>query len=222
MRPAAICGLEAEARIARRAGLAARACGGLVQPTLAAAQSLLADGADALVSFGIAGALAPHLASGALLLPRAVIDHEGSAHRVSMDWRTRVEASLVAAGLHAETGDLLGAGAVVGSREAKETLYRASGAIAVDLESHLVARAAESAGRPFLILRAVADGAAQRLPPAALIELKPSGAPALGRVLASILGDPRQIPALLRLASDTRRALFALRSAIGAGAIASD
>jgi len=221
MRAAAICGLEAEARIARRAGLAARACGGIAQSTLAAAQSLLADGADALVSFGIAGALAPHLASGALLLPRAVIDHDGNAHRVSEEWRARVEASLAAAGLHAEAGDLFGAIAAVGAREAKEALFRSNGAVAVDLESHLVARAAESASRPFLVLRAVADSALQTLPPAALIDLKPCGAPALGRVLASILRDPRQIPALLRLASDTRRALFALRSAVGAGAIAS-
>jgi hypothetical protein len=49
--------------------------------------------------------------------------------------------------------------------------------------------------------------------------LDENGEPALGRVLLSVLRRPGQIPQLIRLAGDTRRALFALRSALDAGPI---
>ena len=56
--------------------------------------------------------------------------------------------------------------------------------------------------------------AGQRTDTIMLIYVPPSGKPALGRVLLSVARDPRQIPALIRLASDTRRALDALGSAL--------
>lgn len=217
MKIAAVTGMEAEARIARRAGLKAIASGGIAARTLALAEALLGDGAEGLLSFGIAGALAPQLAAGALLLPRAVIEESGMRHAVDEAWRARVEKRLAAAGLHAVDGDLYGATAAVDSAERKAALFRRTGAAAVDLESHLVARAAMREGRPFLVLRAVADPASRALPQAAVNALDEHGSPALGRVLASVLRNPRQIVALLRLAGDTRRALLALDSALKAG-----
>jgi adenosylhomocysteine nucleosidase len=213
---AAITGLAAEARIARRHGLDAVATGGIEAQVLEAAERLIAEGADALLSFGIAGALAPDLVPGSLLLPRAVIAEDGSRLAVDEARRARAEAALVAAGLGAVSGDVLGASAPAASSARKEALHAATGAIAIDLESHLVARAASRAGKPFLVLRAIADPASRALPEAALIGLDASGRPALNRVLLSVLRNPRQIPALLRLAGDTRRALLALGSALAA------
>jgi len=214
---AAITGLSAEARIARRAGLRAKASGGIAARTLEAAEACLAGGADGLVSFGIAGALAPHLAPGSLLLPRVVVEADGARHEVDEKWRARVLEGLIAAGLRVAEGDLLGAVEVAASAERKAALFAATGAIAVDLESHIVARAAMRAVRPFLVLRAVADPALRALPPAALDGLDAAGVPALARVLASVARNPAQLPALLRVAGDTRRALFALRLALTAG-----
>ncbi len=210
MRAAAITGLEAEARIARRAGLDAAPSGGVAARTSASAKSFLDAGAEGLISFGIAGALAPSLAAGALLLPRVVIAENGARYSVDAAWRDRVAGMLARAGLRAEPGDILGADAAVASAERKAALYRATGAVAVDLESHLVAQAAQEARRPFLVLRAVADPSSRTLPDAAVNGLAENGAPALGRVLASLLRNPAQIAALLRLAFDTRKALFAL------------
>ncbi len=213
---AAITGLAAEARIARRHGLDAVATGGIEAQVLEAAGRLIAEGADALLSFGIAGALAPDLVPGSLLLPRAVIAEDGSRLAVDEARRARAEATLAASGLRAASGDVLGASAPAASSARKEALHAATGAIAIDLESHLVARAASRAGKPFLVLRAIADPASRALPEAALIGLDASGRPALNRVLLSVLRNPRQIPALLRLAGDTRRALLALGSALAA------
>jgi adenosylhomocysteine nucleosidase len=216
MAVAAITGLAAEARIARRHGLDAVATGGIEAQVLEAAGRLIAEGADALLSFGIAGALAPDLVPGSLLLPLAVIAEDGSRVAVDEARRARAEAALAASGLRAVSGDVLGARDPAASPARKEALHAATGAIAIDLESQLVARVASRAGKPFLVLRAIADPASRALPEAALIGLNASGKPALNRVLVSVLRNPRQIPALLRLAGDTRRALLALGSALAA------
>lgn len=210
---AAVTGLAAEARIARRAGLAAAAAGGEAARTEAAIARLVADGASALVSFGICGGLDPALAPGTLLLPRAVLDEAGARFAADPAWHGRAVAALAARSLAAATGDLLGAAEIVATPQRKQALHRATGAVAADLESHLVARAAARARLPFLALRAVADPAARALPPAALIELGPAGRPALGAVLCSLARRPGQLPALLRVAGEARRALAALRRA---------
>lgn len=219
MPAAAVTGLAAEARIARRAGLAAAASGGEPARTRAAIQSLIAGGATSLVSFGICGGLDPTLAPGRLLLPEAVRDEGGVRLGVDPAWHARVAAALAARGLTVLTGDILGAERIVASAARKAALRRATGALAADLESHHLARAALAAGLPFLVLRAVADPADRALPPAALIELDSSGRPALAAVLLSLLRDPLQLPALLRVAEDTRRALRALDRAVGAAAL---
>jgi adenosylhomocysteine nucleosidase len=216
MSVAAITGLAAEARIAQRYGLHAVATGGIEAQVLAAAERLIAEGAEALLSFGIAGALAPDLVPGSLVLPRAVIAEDGSRRAVDEGRRARAEAALAAAGLRVAAGDVLGAQEPAASPARKNALYEATGAIAIDLESHLVARAASRAGAPFLVLRAIADPASRALPEAALIGLDAGGKPALGRILLSVMRSPLQIPALSRLAGDTRRALLALGSALAA------
>jgi adenosylhomocysteine nucleosidase len=214
MKPAAVTGLAAEAKVARRGGLIAQPSGGVAAQTTAIAESLLRDGAEALISFGIAGALAPSLAPGDLLVPRAVIDDRGVRFAVDDTWRTQIVDALRGAGLQAEGRDLLGTSEAAASPARKAEFHRVTGAVAVDLESHLVAAVAARAGKPFLVLRAVSDSAVQVLPDAAVHGLAPSGKPALGRVLLSVARDPRQIPALIRLASDTRCALDALGSAL--------
>lgn len=219
MKVAAITGLRTEARLAHRFGLVAIASGGTAARTRVVSESLLNEGAAALLSFGIAGALAPPLASGTLLLPRTVIEENGDRHPVDGAWRSRVETALAATGLPVESGAILGAAQAADTRERKAALFRSTGAVAIDLESHLVARVAAEAGRPFLVLRAIADPALRALPPAAVNGLDERGAPALGRVLASVLRQPGQVPVLLRLAGDVRRALSALSSALGTAAL---
>jgi adenosylhomocysteine nucleosidase len=216
MRVGAVTGLAAEAKVARRAGIIARPSGSIAAQTTAIAERLLSEGAEALISFGIAGALAPALTPGCLLVPRAVIDETGARYAVDSEWRTQISDALRHAGLRLDDGDLLGAREAAASPARKAELYRVTGAVAIDLGSDLVAQAAARAYRPFLVLRAVSDSATQALPDAAVHGLAANGKPALGRVLLSVARDPRQIPALIKLAGDTRRALDALGSALRA------
>ena len=100
----------------------------------------------------------------------------------------------------------------------KAGLHKATGAVAADMESHLVARLALRARRPFAVLRVIGDPAERALPPAALIGMRPDGHVNLAAVLASLLRNPRQLPDLMRVASDVRIAMSALtrcRRALG-------
>lgn len=214
MRLAALCGFAAERRLARRFGIEAYATAG--DAARGRALAARAAAADLVLSFGIAGGLAPRLAPGTLLLPRTVIAETGERLAVNRDAHGRALAALAAAGLHAETGELLGLEAVVATRHAKAAHRARHGAVAVDLESLHAARAARHADKPFLVLRAVADPAARGVPAAALVGLTPSGRAAPGRVLAAVLREPGQLPDLVATARDTRRALAALRAALAA------
>src|SRR5260370_19693468 len=79
---AAVTGLAAEACIVRRIGWRAVAVGGDADRTRRAIAQLIAEGASALVSFGICGGLDPALGSGALILPHAVSSEDGRHRRV--------------------------------------------------------------------------------------------------------------------------------------------
>jgi adenosylhomocysteine nucleosidase len=206
----AVCGFRAEAIIAGRLGLLAEPGGGSVAGTEAAIERLLADGVRALVSFGIAGALAPSLRSGALLLPAAVRGGSGAAHWVDRDWHARLAAAAKAKGIAVAVGGVLAHDSVVASAAEKVALHRATNALAVDMESARVAAAAARARLPFVILRAVADPAAQDLPPAASVPLHANGRADVGAVLASLAKEPKQIPGLLWLAGETATALWTL------------
>jgi adenosylhomocysteine nucleosidase len=199
-------GLEVEAKIARRAGLPAVVGGGDHRRTIAVVEEA-ASHAECLVSFGIAGGLAPSLKPGDIVLSTEVID----ADRIwlSSD-RLRPRISELARQLGASEGPVLGAQAILATTADKRRAWQQTGAIAVDIESVAVARAAAALGIPFVVLRAIADPASRDLPPAARLPLRADGKPMLGQVLASLMRRPQQLPTLLSVAREARRALQAL------------
>jgi adenosylhomocysteine nucleosidase len=198
-------GLAAEARVARAAGFQVIVGGGDPGRTEALVEDA-AQQAKCLVSFGVAGGLAPHLKPGNVILSADVI---GDDRR----WRDRAfqrSAAALARRIGAVSGPVLGSRDILATEEDKAHAWRKTGALAVDLESAIVARAAEAAGIPFLVLRTIADPARRELPPAALIPLAEDGTPAFSRVVAEVLRRPHQIAALFGLARETRQALMAL------------
>lgn len=211
-------GLAAEARIARAAGFEVIVGAGDPERTAMLVEAATKR-AQCLVSFGVAGGLAPHLRPGRVILSADII---GDDRRWRPDERFQRRVSEFARRIGAIEGPVLGSRVILSTEEGKRRAWRDTGALAVDLESAIVARAAEAAGLPFLVLRTIADPATRRLPPAALIPLAENGAPAFARVLGEVLRRPGQIGALLGLARDTRQALGALAGAAHAlrGALA--
>jgi hypothetical protein len=199
-------GLEAEAKIARRAGLQAVVGAGDHLRTVAVVEEA-ASAVECLVSFGIAGALKPGLRAGDIILSTEVVDED---RRWLSSGSLRLRISELAGEIGATEGPVLGARIALATKSDKRRAWRETGAIAVDLESVVVARAAAALGIPFVVLRAIADPAVRELPPAALVPLAADGTPALGPVLASVLRRPKQLPTLLTVAREARQALQAL------------
>ncbi|TFW16599.1 phosphorylase family protein, partial [Duganella callida] len=137
----------------------------------------LAQPCAGLISFGMAGGLAPDLTPGALIVVRAVADGQALMATDSAWCDALLQALHQAqdrnsAGAGALAGIFAGIVAGVDAPAAtvadKQALYRATGALAVDMESHIGARAAQRAGVPYAVCRVVLDPAQQAVPPAAL------------------------------------------------------
>lgn len=203
-----VTGLEAEARIARRAGLRTVIAGGSKERRAALIARAVAEGATGLISFGIAGGLDPKLAPGTVLLPETVYAGPDESFVVDAAWRRRLQAHIPGA----VGGTIYGAEAVVARVVEKKSTFARTKAVAVDLESGPVARAATQAGIPFVVLRAVADPAHRNLPRAAVLGLTDEGKVAYGAVFGHIAKNLHQFPALLFIALETRRALTAMHA----------
>jgi nucleoside phosphorylase len=159
------------------------------------------------MSFGIAGALAPYLRPGDVVISTEVVSDD---NRWTAEPGFQTRAASLAREIGAFDGAVFGANAILATEEEKSRAWCDTGALAVDLESDVVARIASKAGIPFLVARTIADTACRELPPAALIPLCEAGTPNLARVLGSVLRRPQQIATLIRLARETRMALSAL------------
>jgi adenosylhomocysteine nucleosidase len=201
----AVTGLRVEARLAAGPGVRAVAGGGSAPALAAALEQALAQGAGAVMSFGIAGGLAESLACGTWVIARSVV---APAVRWPCDaaWLRILAARLPGA----LTADIAGVDAPIAEPAAKHALQRASGAAAVDTESHIAAALAAAHGVPFAAFRVVADSAGRLLPPAALVALAADGRIRGAAVLGSLARTPAQLPLLVRTAIDTATALRAL------------
>ena len=174
------------------------------------ARRLVRDGVEALLSFGIAGGLDSRCGAGDLVIGKTVVDAAGIEHETDIEWRNCL--STLLAGLGPEIGTVAGCDRPTATVTEKRAVHEHCGAIAVDMESHVVARVAADTGRPFAVVRVIADGAHDSLPHAALAGLGGTdGSPRIGAVLGALLLRPWELPGLIRVALETRQALGVLR-----------
>jgi len=197
-------GLQRERRILAGPDILVLAGGG-DQARLEAEMERLAGKARGIISIGIAGALAPGLRPGDWVVAEAVLDGD-TRHPADVAWSRRLLAALPGA----VAGLQLGMDGMVALAAEKATLHARSGALAVDMESHIAARVARRHALPFAAARVISDAAQRSLPPAARVGMRPDGAMDAPAVLRSILADPFQLPALLRTGLEAERAFRAL------------
>jgi hopanoid-associated phosphorylase len=201
-----VVGLAREAQIAASPAVHPVIGGGVGARLTSALEWAVADGARAIISFGIAGGLDPSLAPGACIV--------GSAATVGVarwptdpGWTEKLVTALPGVIL----ADVAGVDHPIVSVAHKRLLRAAGGAAAVDMESHRAARVAAAHGLPFAILRIVCDPANRALPPAALVGMRADGTSDVGAVLRALIGAPGQIPDLIRLTLDARVAFAQLK-----------
>jgi hopanoid-associated phosphorylase len=205
-RIAIVVGMKSEARIVGGAdsivvvggGSAARVEDGLARLHQAAPL-------HGVLSFGVAGGLAPGLRPGDLVAPAAVLSGS-TAFACHQGWTRHVARSAS----KANHGLLLGVDEPIHAPEHKRRLHKQTGAVAVDMESHGAARFAYANNLPFAVFRAISDPQHRAIPPAALAGFKPDGSADAFAVLAALARSPKQTAALIRTALDAREALAAL------------
>ena len=213
-------------------------------------EAAIAGGGRAILSFGIAGGLSEGLRPGSCLvgsevvhagkLYRADAAWTGRlAKRLTIltlkrfQLRSRSQAArteMQRGGYEARSGDpaecgqalhrIAGVDWPVSSPCDKRALHAATGASAADMESHIGADLAVRHGLPFAMVRVIADPVSREIPQAALIAMRSDGAMNAIASLRAIARDPAQIPALMRIAVDTSRAMLQLLrcvKAIGPG-----
>lgn len=162
-----------------------------------AAKNLIVKGADRLISWGCAAALDQQLRPGQLVIPEsAQLDQQSyeTDKRWSHKLRCRLSQKLTVVG-----GNLLSTARIVASGSEKQILQRDTGAVALDMESAAIAKVAQQANLPCLVLRAIADPATMSLPQAVVVALDDQGQVRLGQLLRHLMLRPWQVPALIRL-----------------------
>jgi adenosylhomocysteine nucleosidase len=163
----------------------------------------------AVVSVGLAGALHPLLQVGDWIVGDTVIHgHE------RLDAEPRLVASLTrGASLlgHVHRGAVAASDSMVVDAASKAGLHAATGALAVDMESHVAARFAADHHLPFAVLRVISDGADRALPKAAQAGMKKDGGMDILAVLRELAKDPRQFPALIRTGREAEVAFRKLK-----------
>lgn len=210
----AVTGLAKEAKMVGVAGVVAVAGGGDGDGLAAKLDALHGD-LRGVISIGLAGALAPHLKVGDVLIAGDVMTGT-ERWQCQEGWRVRLLSRLP----DAHQGAIFGSDVIIENAETKSGLFDTTGALAVDMESQIAARFAAARNLPLAALRVISDDSTHVLPPAALVAMKPDGKIALGRVLGSLLRKPSQVPALVRTARASNTAfaeLLRCRDLLGPG-----
>jgi adenosylhomocysteine nucleosidase len=209
----AVTSLALEARIALGQGVSVICSQGA--RLAAALESAAVRGASGIISFGVAGGLAPNLVVGDWVAA-AAIRTANQVFPTDKPW-TRSLLERLPQAMHAQ---ILGMDRPVADPLEKQALHTETGAAAVDMESHIAAKIAATHGIPFVACRTIIDPADKPLPPAALIGLRPDGTADIPAVFLSVVQKPSQLAALVRTTCDAwiaRAALHRGRQMLGAG-----
>ena len=201
-----VVGLAFEARIAAGPGVHVICSGDgrnlAAKLTAAIAEArTLVRGCPGIISFGVAGGLAPHLRPGTCVVGSAVIS--GSSRMpISREWSEKLLQTIP----DSVSGALLGVPTPVAHPDEKRALYLKTGAIAVDMELHIVASVGLAHEVPVAAIRVITDPAKRSLPVSAVAAMRPNGTTNIGAMLRSVLSRPRDLPALFQTALDARAA----------------
>lgn len=170
-----------------------------------AAESLLQRGACALLSWGTAGGLVPGLRPGSVILPNTLITADQTNHLIDLKWHEALWNRLTGH-LDLHSDPLAESTQILAYPREKETLFRQTGAVAVDMESASVESVAHEAGVPFLAVRAIADPIDQAIPRTIQFAFDSFGGLNPFRLLGGIAKHPGDILAVIRLGLNFRAA----------------
>ena len=184
---------------------------------LAATRYLISRGVSSVMVLGLAGGLQPLLKPGSMILVDSVLEENG--RHTNPSWKTDLlsvryaEAVLMNRGLSCLRGAVVTSPEPVMSAVKKKDLFAKTQALAVDMESAAVARAAAEAGLPLFIFRTVSDGASTSIPGDISDCFHENGTFDLSGLLRRIVQNPFLLGKICSMARDCLLALYFLRKA---------
>jgi adenosylhomocysteine nucleosidase len=162
-----------------------------------AAQNAARLGYRGMISFGVAGGLVPGLNAGDWVIASAIVE-SGAARPTDACWASRLREAIH----EASYAPIIGVDTPVAEPATKRELHRTTGAAAVDMESHVVARLAAAHGLAFAALRVIVDPADRVIPRAALMGMGPGARADGAAVVRDLIVRPSQLPLLMRVSLD--------------------
>lgn len=197
-------GTKREAVTLRHTGLVVIAGGGDAAG-LRAKLDAAAEGAAGIISFGMAGALADGLAVGDWVIGNRLVGAvEGDCDPT---WRDQLLAKLPAARI----GTIYADGRMIDTIAEKRLLGERHHALAVDMESQVIASVAAAHGLPFAIARCISDGADRVLPHAITVAMRSDGSLDLLAMVRSLATRPGQVGQIARTMAGFFRAIRELK-----------
>lgn len=191
-------------------------CSGMgMDNAFSAALWLIDQGVTGLAIMGVAGGLDPALKTGDLVLADMVFEDRGKKDPI---WNADPICAELALGALAARGIPVKRGSIITTRRAvitvdeKKTLYKQSRALAVDMESAAVARAAGQAGLPFFVLRAICDAANQSVSGDLFHSLDANGNVQFPILLGKLLRRPSLAVELLHMRKLFVTSLYTLKN----------
>ena len=175
-----------------------------------AARRLLDQRVDALISWGCAGALDEGLRPGHLMVPERIVSADDEVFVPDPSWHQDFIEHIPRHLMH-HTGTLLESIRVIKTADEKGRLHRATGALAIDMESASIARLAKAENLPFLVIRSIADHASMTFPEAINRSLNPRGDVHMGPLLLELLRRPQDLKGLIQLGRSFSLAMTTLK-----------
>jgi len=215
----AISGFAYEARLTAGPGITTMLAGGDIARLRTMLATRVRPDFRAVISFGVAGGLDPRLAPGDVVVATGVVAPE-ARYDAAQGLACKLASQLTSHPNLVVLADLAGVDAPVISPQDKADLCAATGALAVDTESHVAASFAATHNLPFVAIRVVCDPVTRALPHLVADAVRPDGEVSLGAVFGGLWRRPVDIAALARLAGDFAvgyRALRQCRSLLGHG-----
>ncbi|MDZ7698780.1 MAG: hypothetical protein U5R49_18255 [Deltaproteobacteria bacterium] len=168
-------------------------------------------------SIGVSGALSRQVHTGDLVLADEIVRWTGEAYERVWPPHTAffhsLQTQLREARLHVHSGRILSVERPVLTVEEKMTHAKGSRALAADMESAGVAQAAEEAGIPFFVLRAVSDPADMGIPGFVPDCLDSKGGIRAGYLCRQLIKNPFRLIVLFRVHKGFRSGLRQLEMA---------
>lgn len=208
----AFVGMAFEAKIAAGPGVLV-VCRNARRELAMVAETAARQGYRGMISFGVAGGLAADLRTGDWVVASAVLESQKTS-ATDAAWSSRL-LDAISGARHAP---IIGVDAPIAEPISKRELHRTTGAAAVDMESHVVARIAAAHGLACAAVRVIIDPADRTVPPAALLGMAADGGADICAVVRNLIARPSQLSHLIRIAVDAlavRAELLRVRRLLG-------